>query len=1319
MPVAVVVLPEPGSIALAARLLAPPVAAEDLAYVLYISGSTGTPKGVCVEHGQVASYLDSVAHLFPDADLGAAGAVASAEFDYSLHELLLPLTRGGCLVLAEDAFTLPEHPAYGQLTLLHGVPTPMALLLERPLPASVRTVVFGGEALPLPLPLIERAFANPGVERVLNMYGPTETTIACTGIVFRREDPPRATIGAPLPGVTAAVLDADLQPVAGKAVGELWIGGNRVARGYLGEPERTATAFRDGIPALPGRAYRTGDLVSWSGGELVYHGRLDDQVKVRGHRVEPAEVETALLGIPGVGQAAALVVTTAAGAELAAVLVPEHPGLDVESVRAAAAARLPEFLLPGRFVVVEALPLTTAGKADQRALAALVAAATGDPRPVGMPYDPGEQAVAHAVAGVLGGLPDPARPLAAQGLHSLGAARAAAALATATGKLLQPGDFLGEATIGSAAAALQSARVTAAPSEDVTAAVGDRVPLTATQRRLWVRRQLADDPAVTAVAARLHLDPDPGTAALGAALTRLTELHPSLRTAVRESAGGPVGEVLAPGFDLHDLRGGRGTPDEFLRVAVTLDGSTPPLRAALVEPDTRQAGIDVIIHADHLALDGWSLGVVAAQLAELLAELERIIAGGQRIDDPLGVGAPGAPVAGRGRRIIRGHPWSVDDIDAYAARLGVSPAAVHVAVTATLLARLGRLDDLLLGVAVAQRHRPGTDTVVAPLLTVLPLRMQIDPDRIVEAVIRDAGEALQRTLRLIDLDPDAVATAAAWADLPPGALPLPVLLTVQPDGPVTASAAGQRVDIAGEMDCGSSQADLTIMINAGSAGPELIVEHDTTRVPDGGAVADFADRYVRVLHAMLAAPRAPLAELPILSPAELDRLDRLTEGPPLASGLVDVTQRIWAAAQRHPGQVATETASLPGPSKPPERLTYRDLVHLAARTATILRAAGVRPGDTVAVALPRDARLPAALLGVLAAGAAYQPWHPGYPPARLAFLAADAGVGVVLTCPQLRDVVAAVPVADPVTVVDLPGPDSPDDPIPAPPPAWPDESAAYVLHTSGSTGTPKGVPVSRRNLSWLTHSVLQAAVVPAGSRVLLTTSLTFDISVAELWPALICGGTVVVAPDELARDGAKFAAVLDANAAGAIQATPNGLRVLTDGGWRGGDVAVLSCGEPLPADVAGKVVTRARIGWNLLWPHRSDRLCDRAGHDPRARRRCGRPGSTHVDRPASARRARPRCRARPPPGSPRVCRAVVDRRPRRRCRLPGPAGADRCRVRRHPGAPHGRVGARLVCHRRPGLLAPRRHLGLPRTAGRTGQGQRLPDRTGGGGGLPA
>ncbi len=512
------------------------VGPDDLAYVLFTSGSTGTPKGVAVEHGALAAMLGWAQEEFGEDEARVSSAVASVGFDFSVLELLLPLSRGGTVLLADDLLALAEHPRFAELTLLNAVPAAAALLLDDPLPRSVRTVAFGGERLSRAL--ADRAHANPGVTRVLNLYGPTENTVVATAAEVPAGSRDQPVIGTAVGGTRTHVVGADGR--LGDA-GELWLTGTQLARGYVGRPDLTAAAFVE----LDGeRAYRTGDQVRLVDGVLHYVGRDDDQVKVRGVRIELGEVEAALSELAGARRVAAAVV----GDRLVGYVDGD---LDTGAARGALRDLLPEFLVPDQLVTTE-LVLGSTGKIDRSAL----------PRPsdrgAADAGGPPRGAAEELVAALVGDLLDLAvlgrdAPLDDAGLHSLAAARLVQRLAEQDGRLLAPGSALAGATVADVARALEAAPRTAAAAAPPPARPGEMVPLTDLQRRMWLQRVLADDPAVTSVGLHLRLDPAPAAEVLRAALLRLTEVHPTLRMAVDDGPTGPRGRWLEPGVL---LRGG-------------------------------------------------------------------------------------------------------------------------------------------------------------------------------------------------------------------------------------------------------------------------------------------------------------------------------------------------------------------------------------------------------------------------------------------------------------------------------------------------------------------------------------------------------------------------------------------------------------------------------------------------------------------------------------------------------------------------------------------------------------------------------------------
>lgn len=343
------------------------VQTDDLAYVLYTSGSTGRPKGVALEHRCAVNFAYWVRSVFSDAELSGVLAATSICFDLSVFELFTPLCWGGTVVLADNALHLVTLPAAGAVRLINTVPSAIAELLRlQAIPATVETVNLAGE--PLQSGLVQQLYALGSVARVYNLYGPTETTTYSTFTLVPRDAVPN--IGRPLLNTQVHLLDEQMRPVPAGVPGELYIGGAGVARGYLHQPELTEQRFLTGL-AAGGRLYKTGDLVRYCGdGALQFLGRLDHQVKVRGFRIELGEIEAVLDKYSAVRQAIVMAREAASGGkQLVAYLVPAgSEPLSMSEVRAYLRTKLPDYMVPAAFVMMEALPLTPNGKVDRLAL---------------------------------------------------------------------------------------------------------------------------------------------------------------------------------------------------------------------------------------------------------------------------------------------------------------------------------------------------------------------------------------------------------------------------------------------------------------------------------------------------------------------------------------------------------------------------------------------------------------------------------------------------------------------------------------------------------------------------------------------------------------------------------------------------------------------------------------------------------------------------------------------------------------------------------------------------------------------------------------
>jgi amino acid adenylation domain-containing protein len=379
------------------------VGPRNLAYVIYTSGSTGRPKGVAIEHKSVATLLCWARGEYSSEETKAVLAATSLCFDLSVFELFVPLSVGGKVVMAENALQLPELAARDEVTLVNTVPSAMKELLRGGVVGrNVRTINLAGEALPQAL--VAQLHGHDSRARVVNLYGPTEDTTYSTSVTVARGE--EVTIGRPIRNTQVYILDRHLQPVPVGVTGELYIGGDGLARGYFDRPELTAEQF---IPdpfrsGGGGRLYRTGDLASYrDDGCIDYLGRVDAQVKLRGYRIETGEIEGVLLQHAAVKEALVSVQEAHDDKLLVAYLAPRNgKATSGGELKEFLQERLPAYMVPSAFIFLEEMPLTPNGKVDRRALPAARLGAAGVGREYMKPRSPVEEVLAGLWTEVLG-----------------------------------------------------------------------------------------------------------------------------------------------------------------------------------------------------------------------------------------------------------------------------------------------------------------------------------------------------------------------------------------------------------------------------------------------------------------------------------------------------------------------------------------------------------------------------------------------------------------------------------------------------------------------------------------------------------------------------------------------------------------------------------------------------------------------------------------------------------------------------------------------------------------------------------------------------
>ncbi|GAA2609962.1 non-ribosomal peptide synthetase [Streptomyces lienomycini] len=1128
------------------------------AYVTYTSGSTGRPKGVVTTHENVARLFATTRGRLGIGPDDVWTLFHSAAFDFSVWEIWGALLHGGRLVVVPfEATRAPRRLlnllADEQVTVLSQTPSAFYQLIaaDQELPDTgrrlgLRLVVFGGEALQ-PARLADwRRRHTPGGPALVNMYGITETTVHVTHVELKPEHGPDSVIGVPLRDLTVHLLDERLRPVPVGAIGEMYVRGPGLARGYLGRPGLTGQRFVADPQGRPGeRMYRTGDLARRDpSGSLSFVGRSDDQVKVRGFRIEPGEVESALAECPGVALAAVAVTEEREDDRRLVAYVVAEEGADPEpeKTREALRARLPEYMVPSRIVRTDTLPLTANGKLDRTALTT----ATRAPRPPA-----GEPAsrldVMRALFALVLDEPEvgPDDDFFDLGGHSVLATALLTRIRSTFSAELDLRDLFDDPTPRAVVAALDNAG--AARPALVRRERPAVLEASRAQRRMWFLQQMEGPGAAYNVPSVLRIGGPLDVAALSAALGDVSARHESLRTVLPYVDGRLLQQVLPPTAPTL-----RATPVN----EAELDGRLvacarrvfdlavePPLRADLFTTGDDEHVLSLVLH--HCACDAMSTPLVARDLERAYAA--RVTGRAPRFDpvpvrycdytlwqndllaaDGAGSGLLDSQVA-YWRKQLAGLPEQTElptdrprtavasyAGDHLAVRLdadlhrrlvdlgrasGASLFMVLHAGLAALLSRLGAGDDIAVGSPVAGRLDEALDDVVGVFVNTLVLRTDVSGrptfTELVQRVRETALTAYAHQDVPFEYLTDVLAPERSLARHPL----FQVMLGLQ-DTPPAGEFSLPGLTVSTELGrTGTAKFDLFFSLverrggDGAPAGLDGYVEY-ASDLFDPDTVRALFDRFVRLLSEAVADPAGPVDRFGLLSAEERSRLlDRQTAAVPPSGATV--TGLFAGQAAATPGAVAV--------SGPGHELTYAELDARSDRWAGALTRRGVRTGDTVAVALPRSPDFVVAQLAVLKAGAAYVPIDRRYPTAQVASMLDETRPTVVLTSGSADTGRLPETAADLVPLDDLDdgeGPDHPAGPYP--------HSAAYVMYTSGSQGRPKGIVVTHHDIVALATDSRFGDGVCAD--VLVHSPAAFDASTFEVWAPLLRGGRLIVAP---------------------------------------------------------------------------------------------------------------------------------------------------------------------------------------------------------------
>ncbi|UVK81658.1 non-ribosomal peptide synthetase [Pseudomonas sichuanensis] len=1127
---------------------------DNLAYVIYTSGSTGQPKGVGNTHGALAERLQWMQQAYALDDNDVLMQKAPISFDVSVWECFWPLITGCKLVLAgpgehRDPQRIAQLIQQHGVTTLHFVPPLLQVFVQEPLAAgctSLRRLFSGGEALSAALR--DRVLQLLPQVQLHNRYGPTETAINVTHWHCQASDGERSPIGRPLGNVLCRVLDDEFELTPPGVPGELCLGGAGLARGYLGRPGLTAERFVPQPDGEGARLYRSGDRARWHARSesLEYLGRLDQQVKVRGFRVEPEEVQAVLLAQPGVQQALVLIHKDAVGAQL----VGYYSGVEqTDAVLGALAERLPAYMVPAQLIHLAQMPLGPSGKVDRKALPAPV----WQQRDHVEPQTELQQQVAAIWREVLNlpqvGLHD---DFFALGGHSLLATQIVSRSRQALDVELPLKALFEASELGAFCAEIARLRESGERNLQGAIARVDRrqvVPLSYSQQRMWFLWQMEPDSPAYNVGGMarfkgvLHVD------AFERALQALIVRHETLRTTF-PSIDGKAYQCVDDDSHLqlqwHDFSA---LPDEARqqRLQQLADDQAhqpfdlargPLLRACLVKAGEREHYFVLTLH--HIVTEGWAMDIFARELGELyeafvderespLAPLpvqyldysvwqRQWLESGESArqlaywQDRLGDEHPVLALpADRPRPAVQSHrgelyrfdldPALVKRVHAFNGQRGLTLFMTMTATLAALLHRYSGQRDLRIGAPVANRIRPESEGLIGAFLNTQVLRCEVDGQMSTSALLDQVRSAIIDGQSHQDLPFEQLVEALQ----PPRSSAYNPLFQVMCN--VQRWAFQQSRELVGMQvdylvnDASATKFDLYLEVTDldGRLGCCFTYSRDLFDEP---RIARMAEHWQQLLEALLDNPAQRLCELPMLAEAEQQVLVGQLQGQQDFE-LNQTLHGLFAAqAERTPEALALTFAG--------QHLSYAELDQQANRLARALRERGVGPQVRVGLALERSLEMVVGLLAILKAGGAYVPLDPEYPLDRLRYMIEDSRLGLLIGQRSLLETLGELPAGvaswnleDDAARLSAYS-DAPLDNLNLP------QHQAYLIYTSGSTGKPKGVVVSHGEIAMHCQAVIAEFGMRSDDCELHFYSINFDAASERLLTPLLCGARVVL-----------------------------------------------------------------------------------------------------------------------------------------------------------------------------------------------------------------
>ncbi|NML40086.1 non-ribosomal peptide synthase/polyketide synthase [Chitinophaga sp. G-6-1-13] len=1130
-----------------------------VAYVMYTSGSTGKPKGVAVTHKNVVSLVKSQEYitLTKDDVILSAGSLS---FDATTFEYWGALLNGGCVVLSTessllDIELLKQELYQRRVTKMFFTTSWFNQLIDMDITvfARLQEVLTGGEKMSEKhADKFRRAYPHIALT---NIYGPTEnTTFSLYYRIHEATVSGNVPIGRPLKNRTAYILDSEGHPVPVGVTGELYVGGDGVAKGYL-DPEQTAARFiPDPFTDDPAASvYRTGDLARWMpDGNIVYLGRIDEQVKIRGFRIEPGETERVLEGCPGVKQAVVTVWTDKNHNRYLTGYVVTENNFDKEAILAYLKERLPDYMTPSFLVALEALPLTANGKVDKKALPAPDDTALSDAAYMA-PRNEQENVLTDIWQQLLGreriGIHD---HFFESGGHSLLAMRLQSAIRKQLQAEVPVRAIFSYPTIASQAAYIL--QQTGPVQQGITAeAYTGPQPLSFAQERLWFIDRLTGSiqyhiPVVFRLTGTVNKQ------ALEMAVREIVNRHAILRTIVTVIDEVPHQQVLErDGWQLetvsrHDLHADITALHAYVKTLIDTPfnlSADHMLRGQLIEVAEQEHILALTLH--HIAGDGWSVSIFMKELMEMYAALDhqqlpvlppldiqytdyarwqrtymsaavleqqqaywnRQLADVTTLQLPLDYTRP-AVFSNRGAIV----PFHIDDtlqqqLQSLSQQEGTTLFMTLLTAFKVLLYRYSGQEDITVGSPVSGRTRQETESLIGCFVNTLALRTQLQDNPTFAALLQQVKNTTLDAYEHQDIPFEKVVEAVVKErDLSYSPL-FQVIFTLQNMPVVGDLALGAAHMQPEKIAYTTAQVDLNFTVEETATGLSGSVEYCTDLFREE-TIMQMITHFKQLLAAIVISPSTAVGFLPMLLATEetqlLEVFNQTDTSYPADKSITD----LFAA------QVALtpDTTALVFEGK---EITYQELDTASTHLAQYLVEEGVTPGMRVPICMERSDKLITAILAILKAGGAYVPVDPHYPVERISYMLAESNSTLLLTTTMHLAALGHTGTAMKFICLDQLAETQMATSMSAQLPVALPQDLAYVIYTSGSTGTPKGVMVSHQNVVSLVKGVDYVSF-SAADRLLSTGAPSFDAATFEYWGMLLNGGRLILCPEQQLLD---------------------------------------------------------------------------------------------------------------------------------------------------------------------------------------------------------